>query len=184
MPSAVEQALDNFIQRYQQLTAEQTPRIEYDPAWPSACYQGEADAQATIAWQPVRQDGLSDLFERIEQALEVAIHPDIKAYYNRYWSDPIAARSDQGELNLLFVWNRDDDERLRANLIGHALGRKRLKQPLSLFFACTQPEEYVLSIDNSSGQVMLEQPGKKARDTIAPSLAEFLQRLTPITPAQ
>ena len=180
MSSAVEQALDHFIESHLQITANQPPQIEFDSQWPSECYQGEPNNDGLIDWQPVRQQQHNDLFERIEQALETTIHPDLKAYYNRYWSDPLAAHYPKGQLNLLFVWNTEDLERLRANLIGHALGRQRLKQPLSFFFGCTVPEEFVLVLDNDSGQVMLEQPGKRKSDLIAPSLAEFLTQLTPL----
>mgnify|MGYP002862698994 CR=1 FL=1 len=180
MSRAVEQALDRFIES--SIKMMQPPhqlRIEHDPEWPSSCYRGEADAAGMIDWQPTRQTQNNDMFERLELALETPIHPDIKAYYQRYWSDPLFARSPQGQLNLLFVWNTEDYERLRANLIGHALGRIKLKQPLSLFFGCTYPEEYVIAINNNSGQVVLEQPGKKASDTLAASLAEFLDQLQP-----
>lgn len=180
MPTTVEQALDRFIQAsIKQMQPPNLPRIEQDPQWPSLCYRGEPDAEGRVGWQPTRQALGSDMFERLELALETPVHPDIKAYYQRYWSDPLPARSPQGQLNLLFVWNEEDYERLRANLIGHALGRIKLKQPLSLFFGCTYPEEYVLAIDNSSGQVILEQPGKKSRDPVAASLAEFLDLLQP-----
>ncbi len=181
MPSTVEQALDRFIQSHLELNTNPPGRIEFDTQWPSECYQGQPDSDGLIDWKPVLQGQPNDLFERLEQALEVEIHSDIKAYYSRYWSDPLPAQSPQGQLNLLFVWNSQDLERLRANLIGHALGRQRLKQPLSFFFGCTDPEELVLSVDNNSGQVMLEQPGKKRCDVIAPSLADFLTQLTPLT---
>ncbi len=180
MSTAVEQALDRFIEAsIKQMQPPHNPRIEQDPLWPSRCYRGEPDNTGMVDWQPTRQTQSNDMFERLELALETPIHPDIKAYYQRYWSDPLLAHSPQGQLNLLFVWNTDDYERLRANLIGHALGRIKLKQPLSLFFGCTAPEEYVLAIDNSSGRVMLEQPGKKASDPLAASLAEFLNQLQP-----
>lgn len=180
MSTAVENALDRFIQASIKLT--QSPnswRIEQDPDWPSSCYRGEPDAASMQSWQPTRQEQSNDLFERLELALETPIHPDIKQYYQRYWSDPLPARSPQGQLQLLFVWNPEDYERLRANLVGHALGRIKLKQPLTLFFGCTYPEEYVLTVDNLSGQVMLEQPGKKSSELVAASLAEFLDQLTP-----
>ncbi|MEH6649953.1 MAG: SecY-interacting protein [Motiliproteus sp.] len=180
MSSAVEQALDRFVQSHLEQNANQPPQIEFDSEWPSECYQSQPNSDGQVDWQPVRQQQHNDLFERLEQALEVAIHPDIKAYYDRYWSDPLPAQSPEGQLNLLFVWNPEDLERLRANLIGHALGRQRLKQPLSFFFGCTSPEEFVLAIDNDSGQVMLEQPGKRKSDLIAPSLAEFIDQLTPL----
>ncbi|MEH6824378.1 MAG: SecY-interacting protein [Motiliproteus sp.] len=180
MPTAVEDALDRFIQNSIKLPhSPDRWHIEQDPDWPSACYRGEPDATGMQCWQPTRQEQSNDLFERLELALETPIHPDIKAYFQRYWSDPLPARSPQGLLQLLFVWNPEDYERLRANLIGHALGRIKLKQPLSLFFGCTYPEEYVLAVDNQSGQVILEQPGKKSSEPVAASLAEFLEQLTP-----
>ncbi len=180
--TTLEQALDRFVQASCKLQAQTgAARMEFDADWPSECYQGQPDEDGLIDWKPIRQAQTNDLFERLEQALEVSLHPDIKQYYSRFWSDPLPARSPQGKLKLLFVWNPQDYERLRANLIGHALGRRRIKQPLSLFFGCTDPEEFVLTIDNSSGQVMLEQPGQKSTDLIAASLSEFLDQLQPLT---
>ena len=183
MDTPLQQALDRFVEQREQLLRQQNaiPSIEYDPDWPSSCYLDQPEPGGTTAWLPQRQQPSTDLFERLEHALEQPIHPDLIDYYTRYWSDPLRARSTQGLLDLLFVWNPADYERLRANLIGHALGRRRLKQPLTLFFGCTHPEEYVLTLDNASGQVMLEQPGRKASDILAPSLADFINSLTPVT---
>ncbi|WP_421861915.1 SecY-interacting protein [Motiliproteus sp.] len=176
--STLEQALDRFIEASIASWSE-LPQMEFDPQWPSPCYQDQADQAVPVSWKPVRQQQRSDMFERLQQALEEPIHPSIKSYYLSYWSDPLPAHSAQGELDLLFAWSEEDLERLRANLIGHALGRRRLKQPLSLFFGCTKPEEYVLAVDNQSGAVVLEQPGRKGSDRIADSLATFIQQLRP-----
>jgi len=71
-------------------------------------------------------------------------------------------------------------ERLRGNLIGHALMKRKKRQPLTLFFATTEPDgNYFLSIQNDDGSVWLEQPGKKPLRQLAPSLAEFIAGLTP-----
>lgn len=176
---SLEQALDRFVETsIKQWPA--LPQLEFDSEWPSPCYQqDQADDQGMVCWQPVRQQQRSDMFERLEQALEEPIHPSIKAYYLRYWSDPLPARSSQGELDLLFAWSEEDLERLRGNLVGHALGRRRLKQPLTLFFGCTKPEEYVLAVDNATGAVVLEQPGRKGYDHIADSLTDFIRQLQP-----
>ena len=81
-----------------------------------------------------RQTQLHPLFEGLEKALELEIHSDIKAYYNRYWSDPIPARFEDGDLSLLFVWNDEDFERLRGNLIGHAMAKHKIKAATDIFF--------------------------------------------------
>ncbi|WP_341537580.1 SecY-interacting protein [Motiliproteus coralliicola] len=180
--SASDQNLEQALQRFIDDSLAHWPAlplVEFDPLWPSPCYQEQADNQGQIPWRPVRQQQRSDMFERLEKALEETIHPSIKSYYLSYWSDPLPARSAQGELDLLFAWSEEDLERLRANLIGHAMGRRRLKQPLSLFFGCTKPEEYVLAVDNRTGAVLLEQPGRKTSERIADSLAEFIQQLKP-----
>ncbi len=62
-------------------------------------------------------------------------------------------------------------------LIGHALTQRRRKLPLTLFFACTEPEDFILSVDNVSGQVVLEQPGQAPMRVIAESLADFIGQL-------
>ena len=78
---------------------------------------------------------------------------------------------------LLQVWNQDDFDRLIGNLIGHALAKRRSKSPLTLFFACTDQDDYFLSLDNRSGRVLLEQPGVPPVRQVAENLTEFLQRL-------
>ncbi len=181
--STVTIALDHLIERYLKACHQRTgalPRIEHDPEWPSPCYQGEPDSNGMIDWQPVRQDQSSDLFERLACALDTPIHPDLIAYYSHLWSDPIPVSCQEGDLSLLFIWNDADYERLRANLIGHALAKRKLRLPLTLFFACTEPDaNYFLSLDNNSGEVQLEQPGRAPLRTVAASLSEFLNTLQP-----
>ena len=78
------------------------------------------------------------------------------------------------------IWNDDDAERLQQNLIGHVLMKRQLKQPETLFFALTDEEDFIVSVDNASGQVVLEQVGKPAQQVLAQDLAEFLATLQPL----
>ncbi len=167
-----------FIQRHQQ-HHHCLPHIDYDPQWPSECYQQTTATGEPVPWVPVLQQQTPELFQGLAHALETDIHPDIVRYYTRYWSDPLPASFNGDRLNLLFVWNDEDYERLRGNLIGHALTQRRRKLPLTLFFACTEPEDFILSVDNASGQVMLEQPGQAPLRVIAESLAAFIGQLKP-----
>jgi len=176
----VADALDRFITRQLALQPE-PPRVPWDTQWPSDCYlnEGQADGEM-IGWRPVKQQTRQDMFERLGEALGIEIHPDVVTFYSRYWSDPLPARSEEGQLSLLQLWNPDDMERLRGNLIGHAVAKQKQKQPMTLFIATTEPDaEYFLSVNNEDGSVWLEQPGKKPLRQLASSLAEMIDRLTP-----
>jgi len=93
------------------------------------------------------------MFERLSDALEIKVHPDLISYFSSYWSNHIPATSKDGDLELLQVWNQDDMERLRSNLLGHALDKKKRKHELSFFFAVTTSEDGMLCINNNSGEI-------------------------------
>ena len=180
----VETALDRFISAYRA----RFPRLEedFDPDWRSPCEVGEpfADGQGRrrVAWQPLRRAAADD-FAGLERALELTVHPDIKRYYQRYWSGGLEAEAADGHVSLILLWNPVDADRLVENLIGHALAKRRARQPFSIFFACTEPDsELFLSVANDSGQVLLEAPGRKPLRVVAPSLGAFLETLAPAPP--
>ena len=178
--------IDRFIQRSTELQQETHGRLPLtiaDPEWPSACYQpSPANTDSHQAWQPVPQNNYAqEMFDRLEEALGYTIHPDIRTWYSSYWSDPVPAQCPDGDLSLLFIWNEKDCERLRGNLIGHLLNKQKLRHPPSIFFACTEPDgDHYLSVDNHTGEVWLELPGRPAIRKIAGSLSEFLTTLTPL----
>ncbi len=184
-PSAsTAQALDRYMDRaieHQLDQAGRLPQIPFDTQWLSDCYINGADDGEITQWRPVRQSETSDLFARIGQALEQKIHPDIVTFYSRYWSDPLPAHHQSNSLSLLQLWNPEDGERLRSNLLGHALMKTRKKQPLTLFFACTEPDDMFISLNNADGTIWLEAPGKKPLRQIADNLAAFLDALQPDT---
>ncbi|MFC6668854.1 SecY-interacting protein [Marinobacterium aestuariivivens] len=180
--SSTAAALDHFIERALARQLDQIgrlPQLPYDPEWPSDCYQTQATPGEPVGWRPVRQPGTSDLFARIGSALQLDIHPDIVSYYGRYWSDPLPARRSEGQLNLLQLWNPEDGERLRANLIGHVLEQARRKRPPTLFFACIEDDDLFISLDNRDGSIWLEAPGKKPLRQLHDTLADFLDSLQP-----
>jgi len=81
---------------------------------------------------------------------------------------------------LIQIWSEDDFERLQANLIGHALAKSRAGLDLTAFIACTDEGELMLSVDNASGAVVLENPGEAPVRTVADSLAGFIDTLEPV----
>jgi SecY interacting protein Syd len=176
-------ALGAFIERY----VEQFPTLidAFDAEWRSPCEIGEPferDGEARIAWRPLRR-AFADDFAGLERALEQPIHPDIKAYYGAFWSGGLEASAPDGHVSLILLWNPADAERLVENLLGHALAKRRARAGFTVFFACTEPEsDLFLSVDNSTGAVVVEAPGSKPLRIVAPSLAVFLRGLVPAAP--
>ncbi|MBD3646949.1 MAG: SecY-interacting protein Syd, partial [Pseudomonadales bacterium] len=120
-------------------------------------------------------------FRGLENALEEPVHPDIIAYYSSFWSGTIEAKAREGHVSLIQLWNPEDFDRLIENFIGHLLAKRRIKRPFTAFFATTDPDsEYFLSIDNESGKVLLEEPGKPPVREIEDDIATFLGRLEPV----
>ena len=174
----VADALANLLQ--QSCAAFGPLTTEYDAQWRSPCELGAAfNTPPQICWQPVART-FGDDFAGLAQAFEVPIHPDIEAYYGAFWSANINATAASGDLLLLQVWNEQDRERLIENLIGHYLVQQRAKAPVSLFFACTEPDsDLILTVENATGAVLLERPGSQPLRQVSPSLTEFLQTLAP-----
>jgi len=184
--SDVAAALAGFVDRY----VESYPHLvdPFDPEWRSPCEIGEPfplegrNGEQQIAWRPLRR-AFADDFAGLERALEQPIHPDVKAYYGAFWSGGLEATAADGHVSLILLWNPADAERLIENLIGHSIAKRRARAPFTVFFACTEPEsDLFLSVDNASGQVMLEAPGAKPLRTVAPSLTVFLRGLVPAAP--
>lgn len=185
-PSTLHITLSAFIEHWhqqQRINAPDNLLIEYDKDWPSLCYQNEDQTDSTetlVHWAPIKQTD-QDMFLRLAQALDIKVHPDIITFYSSYWANHLQASSPDGDLELLQVWNQEDMERLRSNLIGHALDKKKRKQPLSFFFAITVPDDGMLCLNNDTGEIWYELPGKKPIRKIANSLAEFISSLEPNT---
>jgi len=174
--------IDTFFAHYaKSFEALVTP---HDPQWPSPCEVGDAwrddQGDAWITWQPVPRHITADDFVGLEAALEFPIHDDIKSHYGRYWSAHMEAQAPDGHVSLLYLWNQQDADRLRENLIGHAVACRHNRTPFSVFFACTEPNsDLFLTVNNESGAVQLEEPGKKPLRTVSASLAEFMEMLVP-----
>lgn len=150
----------------------------FDPEWRSDC-EFRQEGERTY-WQPTLQETSVD-FSGLANAVGQPIHPDISAYYGSYWAGPLEATSHEGHVSLIQLWNQEDFDRLIANLIGHLMAKQRLKKPFTVFIANTDPDtELFLSIDNESGKVLLEEPGKPVVRVVDKDIATFLNRLSPV----
>ncbi len=184
---SIQLALSELIDNALRLTDEGVFYAEYDQEWRSPCElpafenKNRTQAPELVAWRPVPQTPPVD-FSGLENALETTIHPDIVEYFSSFWSSTIEAKSIEGHASLIQLWNQGDFDRLVENFIGHALAKRQLKEPLTLFIATTEADsEYFLSINNATGAVLLEEPGRPPLRQVEDSLETFLRRLTPST---
>ena len=147
----------------------------------SPCEVGGAfrfNNQSVVEWYPLARQGQSDL-----AGLSDELHADIRQYYESFWSGHFEASCIEGPVSLIQVWNRADIDRLKENMIGHLIAKKTMHLPLTGFFATTSSEsDYILSVDSSSGMVVLEKPGYRVERQVAKTLAEFIDRLDPTDP--
>ncbi len=172
-----------FIDQFQQVHQE-LPKIKHDKDWPSPCEQAKIEthvlAKDKVYWQPIdieANDGLD--FDNIESALALILHKDIKEYFTTIYSEALDANCEEGDLTLLFAWNKDDFQRLQENIIGHILMKQRLKQAETVFFAVTDEEDMIITINNETGAVWVERVGCEPHKKLADSLAQFLTNIIP-----
>ncbi|MBU6955121.1 SecY-interacting protein [Hahella sp. HN01] len=147
----------------------------------SPCVEQVDEEAGVFYWTPKPHMDFT-LFDGLEQGLEVAIHPSITAFYGSYWSDGLWCSSPFGEVSLIQLWNEEDMETLRENLLGHAFQKSKRRQGLTLFIGLTA-DDRIVTVDNHSGEVYLEEAGRPPQRTLAASLGELLRELEPtLTP--
>ncbi|MBL4680357.1 MAG: SecY-interacting protein Syd [Pseudomonadales bacterium] len=156
--------------------------VNHDEEWPSACILNEqVNALDKISrWRPTPQTSPVN-FDGLANALGDNIHPDVIEYFSSFWSGSLQAKTKEGPLSLIQLWNNEDFDRLIENLIGHLFAKQRAKLPFTIFFATTDPDsELFLSIENSTGKILLEEPGRPPIKEIDTDLVCFLKRVTPV----
>ena len=166
---------DESVARSQQQTGS-LPRAPYDADWPSVrIVDRVGDDDCT--WQPVAMDEPPS-FSRLVSALDVPIASSLRDFFSTRWSGGLPMTFLDNDLELLQLWNEQEFENLLANQIGHALEKKRVNQPLTLFFALVD-DDRLLTVENDTGIVFLETLGQRHPLEVSPSLEEFLAQLTP-----
>jgi len=187
--NAIYLALDALFTRYLNLVKEETndlPSVNFDPPWPSPCdvkqeeigNEVEDEKKGSLSyWQPASRIN-HGLFNELEKALELSFRDDFKQFYGSFWSNGICVEREDINFSLIQIWNEEDQEKLKENILGHAFAKLKSKQPLSYFIGCTFGDD-VVCIDHESGEVVLEKPGRKAHKVLAPTLEAFLLSLHP-----
>lgn len=180
MKQTVTQTLSELSQRYVSAWRENRdslPISEEMMGHASLCVVSENSD--VVEWQPIQRENSAD-FSKVEEGMEILIHPDCVALYCSQFSADMQVSFDNNPITLLQVWSDDDLVRLQENLIGHLVAQRRLKLKPTLFIATTDEEHEVVSICNISGEIILEKLGTKQRKILASNLCEFLNKLNPI----
>ena len=153
------------------------PTVPYDPEWESVAVVGRA-CDEQMFWQPaLRHDSFS--FEAIASALEAELPKECDEYFGHFWSGAIPVIWDERPFELLQLWNHDDENNLMHNILGHSLEKKRVKEPLTVFFALVDDARF-LSVDAESGVVVLEEVGGGRPEEVASDLASLLSSVTAV----
>ena len=144
---------------------------------PSPCVISTLDDR--VIWQPKPFSGEPNV-NAVERAMDLVVQPAVHARYTTQFAGDMPARLGDLTLTLLQTWSEDDLQRVQENLIGHLVTQKRLKLSPTLFIATLDSELDVISVCNLSGEVVKETIGTRNRETLAPSLADFLTQLEPL----
>ncbi len=153
------------------------PTVPYDPEWKSVAIVGRASDEQ-VYWQPTqRHDPFS--FDSIASALEIELPKDCDEYFGHFWSGAIPVIWGARPFELLQLWNHDEENNLMHNILGHSLEKKRVREPLTVFFGLVDDARF-LSVDANSGAVMLEEVGGGRPEEVAADLASLLSSVTAV----
>ncbi|WP_409420596.1 SecY-interacting protein [Pseudaeromonas sp. ZJS20] len=180
MSDQVVSALSAFFDRWLRYQAHRAIplQVEVEPDWVSPCLYGPLMA-GWQRWRPSLRHAPASM-ANLETALDTRFHPAVTAFYCHWFSQPLAASFKGLAVTLVQPWNEEDYARLQENLLAHWLMQRRLKLPETHFLATTGRDDRVISLDNLSGEVWLEQLGVGGVARLAPDLASFLARLEPL----
>lgn len=173
-------ALINFTQRFEAywLThCQHLPKSAELHAIPSPCIQTTQALE--VYWQSIPMNPNKDL-TIVEQVIGLSIRQELHEFYGTQYAGDLSAQFNQLPLTLIQVWSDDDFQRLEQNMLAHLSMQKKLKRQPTLFIATTSDDTQIITVDNMSGEVILEDLINNDVSLLASSLPLFLEQLDPI----
>lgn len=178
--SNISLALEALLTRFVNLFSEDPnacPYVEFESDWPSECIVSK-DKKGCYFWKPAeRKEAIS--FSELEAALEITFPTELLDFYGSFWSNGICVERDDINLSLIQIWNDEDEQQLKENMLGHVFAKIKGKLPLTYFIGCTFSDE-VICLDSETGNIVLEKPGYSASRILSSDLESFLNSLQPL----
>lgn len=168
-----------FTQRYVDLwetTFNHAPQSTELYGIPSPCIIDTKDL--AVLWLPLSSN--THTLDIVEEVINIKIHPDAHLFYGTQYAGDMRAMLGDLSLSLVQVWNEDDFSRLEKNLIAHLMMQKKLKRNPSIFIGSTDDDTQIISIDNITGNIVIEKLIENEVIVIAKSLDEFLTEIKPV----
>ncbi len=179
--SAVQNALQDFTTRYsrvwEQLCGTHPASGELFGV-PSPCIT--KTGEDVVFWQP-QPFGLPGDLTAVERAMGITLQAAVHQFYTTQFAGDMLATFGDMPFTLLQVWSETDFTRVQENVIGHLVTQRRLKLSPTVFIGTVESDSQVVAVCNLSGEVVLETLGRKVRQVLSPSLAQFLQDARPRT---
>jgi SecY interacting protein Syd len=173
-------ALSDVNRRYIDLWQQQQGTYPKSSAYvdiPSPCAISSTSTE--VYWQPVATTPVNDL-QRVEQLVGITIRPEIQALFGMQYAGDMWTTFQAITLCLIQAWNQDDFYRLEQNQIAHLQMLKKLKRQPSLFIATTQDDSRIITVNNVTGAVMLDDLITGEYQVLSEHLTQFLTQLNPI----
>ncbi len=176
----IKEALEKFYtKRWDKDKNSVVPLLYYEdtPELESVCYIGKPISES-ICWKPVEMQTLPN-FTEVESLLGINLHLDIKEFYGSYWAGSIESSHSDEVVSLNGMLNQGELDRVLASIIQHVKSRREeLGQQIddSVFIAGTDSDWY-FSVNNKTGEVLLEEPGYPPIRIVASSLEQFINQL-------
>ncbi|RKF18109.1 SecY-interacting protein Syd [Alginatibacterium sediminis] len=175
MPESNSSSFTQFVGKQQAIWRQSGfPSMQLVDEQSGACIEQRLSAD-TARWNYVKRTPAD--FSDIETALETKLHSSIKDFYGLFYGGHWTGYFRSLSVQLVGVWDNDDFDIFAKNMISHILMQRRLKQKDSVFVASTNDDMVVVSIDNESGELILERLGQGRLKLLAPNLDQFLQQL-------
>ncbi|XKM13435.1 SecY-interacting protein [Orbaceae bacterium ac157xtp] len=176
------EALIHFTQQYQTLCKLKTGHLPSSEALyglPSPCIVDKPidSDEMVVFWQAVPSD--LHTLNIVEQVVNLKIRDEAHQFYGTQYAGDMQAMFGDLRLTLIQVWSEDDFSRLEQNLISHLSMQRRLKRKPTLFIATTDDETKIISIDNQTGSIILEDLIANESTLLAENLSLFLSQLIP-----
>ncbi len=173
---AMESFFNNMMEGYRKSEYKYpvSPKVDFID---EIMYIGEPDEEGWCGWRPIKKDVIHDLKD-IEEELEIEINYDVKEYFNSYYFIRIEAKFKSYDISLKGVTPSEHNYELFKNSLRdykYDHDGKLNYIPLGM-----DTNEDLIVVENTTGEILIEDYERRKYKVIAASLEEFISQLKPV----